>query len=142
MPVMSIVGCTSAVIHDTAADVRQPTDDGYSAVDDRRPARHGTARHGTARCGTAWHAVTNASNPSAPAAPTQPTRNDARRLRAGCRSQRRHLESSEFHGSCAVAAGYLCWTFGSGGGRATAKCRTAGTATAATENHLVGSVIE
>jgi len=134
-----IVGCTSAVVHDAAADVRQPTDDGYSTVDDRRPARHGTAR---CRHGTARHAVTNAADPSAPAASTEPTRNDAGRLHAGRRSQRRRHESSEFHCSCSVTVGYLCWTFGSRGGRAATNCRTAGTATAATEDHLVRSVIE
>ena len=128
-----LAGSTAAVVHDTAAaDVRQPTDNGYSTADDRRTAGHGSARN----------AVANAADPSTPAAPTEPTRNDAGRLCAGRRSQRRCLESPKFHGSCPVAVGYLCWTVGGGDGRTATKCRTTGPAAAAAENHLVRSVID
>ena len=123
-----LVGSTSA---DTAADVRQPTDDRYTAVNDCRTSWHGAAGHAGA------DADPSASDATWPASPSS---NDAG-LYGRPRGQRRSVDSCEFHRCRPVAARHICGTFDGRRVRSAAKCRAAGTATATAENHLVWSVL-
>jgi len=107
----SSVGSASAATKHTAANVHQPTADGYS------PAQRGIA---------------DADPPAAD--PAEPTRCDARQLCARPRRQCRLVRSAEFH-RCFVAVGRVHTTVVRDVRSATGH-GAAGRATAA-ENHLV-----